>query len=589
MTDLSTDLVNNPADNPGPNHATAINPKTDGSVVKKSSMHQNVSAAARPQSALAVRMELDTWRNALTGLCDDFPKDAEDAAKIVRKRIARVSQPPTSAQPSMPTCPKCGTHEISLERTCHNSSCASYAQAVTVHEGWKATPPADEQAQQAVAFVHELSMDAYRPEEIEARATAIAKLAPLEAQQEPKDAVIERLECVLDSTREALAGIIKDAEDTYIAAKASTPIEISIGQFRRLEKAKTRLRASALSPSQQDAKPTPVLLTETGRVFSIDLKNAHTLADFVNNVSADTSPIDALHKCIDRLAEYAQQDADKVDAQPVAWFAFADNNGPISLELYGWDEKACKHAVLTYARAGNWKGTVEGYLLQMGWTLRPVYLAAARFDPATSVGKWLTEFGGLMTDYRRAVESGLDTAIERAHDAIQAHARLRVEVAQAMALDEISDEEIHKLWIEHKPKSGAMGFARALLARFGQGTQPDAPSQGVSDEEIDELAREHSIYVRRGTETIFHNLNTLAKIQSFARALLKCVQPASGEDSAYKALRELVRLKEIKGRMNRRQTITEAEKQDYEHNKPLAWERARSVLVAARAQRGGQS
>ena len=60
-------------------------------------------------------------------------------------------------------------------------------------------------------------------------------------------------------------------------------------------------------------------------------------------------------------------------AEPVAWFAFADSNGPVPLELFGWDEKACKHAVLTYARAGNWKGTVEGYLLQQGWTLKPLF------------------------------------------------------------------------------------------------------------------------------------------------------------------------------------------------------------------------
>ena len=59
--------------------------------------------------------------------------------------------------------------------------------------------------------------------------------------------------------------------------------------------------------------------------------------------------------------------------EPVAWFAFADSNGPVPLELFGWDEKACKHAVLTYARAGNWKGTVEGYLLQQGWTLKPLF------------------------------------------------------------------------------------------------------------------------------------------------------------------------------------------------------------------------
>ena len=60
-------------------------------------------------------------------------------------------------------------------------------------------------------------------------------------------------------------------------------------------------------------------------------------------------------------------------AEPVAWFAFADSNGPVPLELFGWDEKACKHAVLTYARAGNWKGTVEDYLMRQGWTLRPLF------------------------------------------------------------------------------------------------------------------------------------------------------------------------------------------------------------------------
>jgi hypothetical protein len=38
MTDLSTDPVNNPADNPGPIHATAINPQVDCSVVKENPM-----------------------------------------------------------------------------------------------------------------------------------------------------------------------------------------------------------------------------------------------------------------------------------------------------------------------------------------------------------------------------------------------------------------------------------------------------------------------------------------------------------------------------------------------------------------------
>ena len=76
------------------------------------------------------------------------------------------------------------------------------------------------------------------------------------------------------------------------------------------------------------------------------------------------------------LAEIKQlrtQLAEIGEAEPVAWFAFADSNGPVPLELFGWDEKACKHAVLTYARAGNWKGTVEGYLMQQGWTLKPLF------------------------------------------------------------------------------------------------------------------------------------------------------------------------------------------------------------------------
>ena len=60
-------------------------------------------------------------------------------------------------------------------------------------------------------------------------------------------------------------------------------------------------------------------------------------------------------------------------AEPFAWFAWGDHNGPVPLELFGWDEKACKYAVLTYARSQGWKGTVTGFLLHNGWTLRPAY------------------------------------------------------------------------------------------------------------------------------------------------------------------------------------------------------------------------
>jgi len=64
------------------------------------------------------------------------------------------------------------------------------------------------------------------------------------APQEPvKGAVIERLECVLDITKEALAVICADTEATYNAAKAGKPLEVSIGQWRRLQRAKTRIGA----------------------------------------------------------------------------------------------------------------------------------------------------------------------------------------------------------------------------------------------------------------------------------------------------------------------------------------------------------
>jgi predicted RNA-binding Zn-ribbon protein involved in translation (DUF1610 family) len=42
--------------------------------------------------------------------------------------------------PERPTCPTCGTHEVELSRTCHNSACASYAAPATTYEGWKQPP-----------------------------------------------------------------------------------------------------------------------------------------------------------------------------------------------------------------------------------------------------------------------------------------------------------------------------------------------------------------------------------------------------------------------------------------------------------------
>ena len=74
------------------------------------------------------------------------------------------------------------------------------------------------------------------------------------------------------------------------------------------------------------------------------------------------------------------------------------------MELFGWDEKACKHAVLTYARAGNWKGTVEGYLLQQGWTLKPLFTRPMLAQDVTELVEALEEYGragvGNSTDWR---------------------------------------------------------------------------------------------------------------------------------------------------------------------------------------------
>lgn len=78
----------------------------------------------------------------------------------------------------------------------------------------------------------------------------------------------------------------------------------------------------------------------------------------------------------DCVREKAQAMWDAQPAQkPVAWFAFGDSNGPVPLELFGWDEKACKYAVLKNARSVGWRGTLEGYLYQQGWTIKPVYTA----------------------------------------------------------------------------------------------------------------------------------------------------------------------------------------------------------------------
>lgn len=38
-------------------------------------------------------------------------------------------------------CPHCGLGDIAIKRECHNSACSAYACEETIYEGWKATPP----------------------------------------------------------------------------------------------------------------------------------------------------------------------------------------------------------------------------------------------------------------------------------------------------------------------------------------------------------------------------------------------------------------------------------------------------------------
>lgn len=68
-------------------------------------------------------------------LLDDRKKDA---VLIHELRAQPARQVGGDERESWFHCPHCGTHEVSLERTCHNSSCLEYAYAKTVHEGWKA-------------------------------------------------------------------------------------------------------------------------------------------------------------------------------------------------------------------------------------------------------------------------------------------------------------------------------------------------------------------------------------------------------------------------------------------------------------------
>ena len=56
--------------------------------------------------------------------------------------MAEIQSAAPAVQAERRTCPTCGTHEVSVEVTCHNSACSAYASGITVYEGWKHPPAA---------------------------------------------------------------------------------------------------------------------------------------------------------------------------------------------------------------------------------------------------------------------------------------------------------------------------------------------------------------------------------------------------------------------------------------------------------------
>lgn len=119
------------------------------------------------------------------------------------------------------------------------------------------------------------------------------------------------------------------------------------------------------------------------------------------------------------LAKFAQLIQQRQgEVEPVAWFAFADSNGPVPLELWGFDEKECKYAVLMNARATGWKGTIEGYLLHAGWSVRPVYAA----PPTTSqlVAQALEKEAEVVWEFRDHASGDLLCDLSKLRESIRA-------------------------------------------------------------------------------------------------------------------------------------------------------------------------
>ena len=99
------------------------------------------------------------WKGGTGDLVFDSELGTEVAEKLIADVRALYAIPAVLAlaapavQAERRTCPTCGTHEVSVEVTCHNSACSAYASGITVYEGWK-HPPAAQSAAPAVPTIN---------------------------------------------------------------------------------------------------------------------------------------------------------------------------------------------------------------------------------------------------------------------------------------------------------------------------------------------------------------------------------------------------------------------------------------------------
>jgi len=144
------------------------------------------------------------------------------------------------------------------------------------------------------------------------------------------------------------------------------------------------------------------------------------------------------HSTEQKYERIAQLEAQGEAVEPVAWFAFGDSNGPVPLELYGWDEKACKHAVLTNARSVGWKGTLDGYLYQQGWTIRPVYTHPAPAAPVVE----------LTDEQKRNGVQALKTTLYRGGSNVHLPAESWIEDALCAALQAAPAQPVNQVLVD---------------------------------------------------------------------------------------------------------------------------------------------